>query len=204
MESRFALLWHQSGGTSAAAVFGRLAARYSGPCRSYHNITHIADCLSQLDTCGPDRHSSALELALWFHDVICDPRRKDNEAKSALIFAAEAGELPAGLVSQVSHLIHVTARHEASTTEEALLCDIDLSILGRDPATYQTYAAAIRQEYAWVTDPEWQRGRASVLQGFLARPVIYRTPTFRRLESRARSNLTIELAALETTNQDLL
>jgi predicted metal-dependent HD superfamily phosphohydrolase len=56
----------------------------------------------------------------------------------------------------------------------------------------------VRAEYRHVTDDEWRIGRAAVLEGFLERPAIYSTPTARdRWETRARANLTAELASLD-------
>ena len=63
---------------------------------------------------------------------------------------------------------------------------------------YSTYVTGVRAEYRHVTDDEWRIGRAAVLEGFLERPTIYSTPTARdRWETRARANLTAELASLD-------
>ena len=72
--------------------------------------------------------------------------------------------------------------------------DIDLAILGSDRREYETYAAAIRKEYQFVRDPEYQKGRSLVLRSFLDRPFIYHTKRFREeLELAARSNLEWEI-----------
>ena len=79
------------------------------------------------------------------------------------------------------------------------LVDIDLGILGQDAEQFAAYDQAIRREYHWVPEPQYRSGRAAVLRGFLARPNIYHTPTFRqRYEHQARCNLGAALRQLES------
>jgi len=99
-------------------------------------------------------------LAIWFHDIVYDPRAKDNEERSA----DEAAVFLQGteFVDSVRILILATEHNEESGSRDArLLCDIDLSILGSERELYQTYSKAIREEYAWVSDEEYRAGRAT-------------------------------------------
>jgi predicted metal-dependent HD superfamily phosphohydrolase len=78
-----------------------------------------------------------------------------------------------------------------------VLLDADLTILTANEADYDTYAAAIRREYAWVSDADFRAGRCCVLERFLARRSIYCTPMMRQhAEARARANLARELVQL--------
>ncbi|EWM67232.1 hypothetical protein MCBG_04365 [Micromonospora sp. M42] len=62
---------------------------------------------------------------------------------------------------------------------------------------YDRYAAAIRAEYAHVPEPDFRAGRSAALRHLLALPALYRLPEpHARWESRARANLSRELAAL--------
>ena len=91
-----------------------------------------------------------------------------------------------------------THRVEGGDQLGAIMVAIDLSILGAEPAAYQTYAKAIRREYAHVADDAYRTGRADVLQRFLAMPAIFPYPPLAaRYDKRARENLMRELAALE-------
>jgi predicted metal-dependent HD superfamily phosphohydrolase len=77
------------------------------------------------------------------------------------------------------------------------ICDIDLSILGRPPAEYAAYAAAIRLEYAWVPPPQYAEGRSRVLGGFLKREALFHHMEFQqRFDAPAKVNLTWELCEL--------
>jgi predicted metal-dependent HD superfamily phosphohydrolase len=93
---------------------------------------------------------------------------------------------------------HGVAENGGVTGDTAVLLDADLAILGAEAAGYSTYVTGVRAEYRHVTDDEWRTGRAGVLAGFLERPTIYSTPTAHDLwETRARANLTAELASLD-------
>jgi predicted metal-dependent HD superfamily phosphohydrolase len=181
-------------------VFAALAARYAEPVRRYHTIEHIADCLAELDRAGAVGDPAATEMALWWHDAVYDPAAPDNERRSAELADRDLAGL--GIAPEVRHevgrLILLTAGHAVDPNDAAgaRLVAIDLSILGRPPAVYDAYAAAIRQEYAHVPDAFFRPGRARILQGFLEGP-IYADPAFAaRYEVQARANLTREIAAL--------
>jgi predicted metal-dependent HD superfamily phosphohydrolase len=78
-----------------------------------------------------------------------------------------------------------------------LICDVDLSILGRPPAQFEEFERRIRAEYAWVPDLQYREGRSRILSRFLERPNLYQTPHFRdRYEESARQNLRNALVRL--------
>ena len=82
----------------------------------------------------------------------------------------------------------------------AVLISIDLSTLGAEPARYDAYAAAIRQEFIHVPDADYRAGRARVLEQFAARPVIFPDASLAAtFDRQARENLARELAALSAT-----
>lgn len=79
----------------------------------------------------------------------------------------------------------------------ALLQDIDLSILGADAELYDRYERWIRQEYDFVSEAAFRKGRGAVLQIFLDQDVIYHTAVLsERLELSARDNLSQALVKL--------
>ena len=85
----------------------------------------------------------------------------------------------------------------------ALLCDIDLSILGRPPAVYDVYACAIRQEYAWVPLPDFVKGRTRVLESFLGRPSVFVVEEIEEIYGElARANLEREIQDLASLAMD--
>jgi predicted metal-dependent HD superfamily phosphohydrolase len=64
--------------------FEKIEAAYGEPARAYHTMAHIIACL---DTFVAARHLATaperIELAIWFHDIVYDTRRGDNEDRSA-------------------------------------------------------------------------------------------------------------------------
>lgn len=193
LRDRWRAIW-PGDATDGDSVYRDLAARYAEPHRAYHTLDHVADCLRRLDEVRPLLlRPDEAEWAIWFHDAIYDPRRADNEARAAQLAtdALRAAGVAEDRVGRVADLIRLTS-HAADdlTGDAALVCDVDLAILGAEPAAFDAYDAAIRQEYAWVAEEIFRRERARVLQGFLARPSIYHSLTFGdTLEQHARENL---------------
>jgi predicted metal-dependent HD superfamily phosphohydrolase len=200
LSSRFQALCARIGSPSEA-LFAPLVAAYQQPGRHYHDLQHIAHCLAELDRVRDRaRQADAVELAIWYHDVVYDTRAGDNEAESAELAAAALAS--AGVASTVISTVHdliLATRHtcEPQSEDEALLMDIDLAILGSPDELFDRYESAIRQEYAWVPEPLFRSKRAAILRGFLARPTLFHTPDFReRLEQKARANLARSVARL--------
>jgi len=84
-QDRWLRLWRAAGAFGApAGWYQRLTQAYAESQRHYHNQQHIAECLAEFDAA---RHLAqqpvALELALWFHDAVYDPKAGDNEEQSA-------------------------------------------------------------------------------------------------------------------------
>lgn len=186
-------------------VWTDLLTRYSEPHRYYHNLIHIDRMLGLLAECHGMR-SDALELAIWFHDVIYEPLRKDNEEASACYFRTTFGNrLDAGTLESVERLIMATDPKcpRSGVPDEALLVDIDLSILAAPAGEYEDYRMAIRREYAMVPERKFIEGRLAVLRRFLERP-IFLTPWFVARDPQARENLEREIGLLETIQTRLV
>ncbi len=182
-------------------VFSRLQQEYETPPREYHNLSHVAYCLTHFDAwVGECDHPAAVELAIWFHDVVYDVRRTDNEEQSALLAQQLLADMKvAGWVAQdVTRLILAT-KHQESTesADDKLMQDVDLAILGAPAEVFDRYERAIRQEYAWVEERTWRRKRSAFLQSLLARSRIYQTTSaYQACERAAYDNLERAVAAL--------
>ena len=166
---------------------------YSEPHRCYHKLAHIDDCLGEFDRAKQlATDPAAVELAIWFHDAVYDPRAADNEERSAELAKDWLSDVHASdaLTDSVGRLILATKNHEASLhADAALLVDVDLSILGKPPEQFWEYERQIREEYAWVEKSVFAAKRAEILRRFLARERIYQTGIFHRIEAQARANL---------------
>jgi predicted metal-dependent HD superfamily phosphohydrolase len=184
------------------ALLERLLTAYAEPQRAYHTRRHLRECFAHLAPAAAlAAHLPEVQLALWFHDAIYDPRAQDNEERSAewAHEALVAAGAERACAERVHALVRVT-RHAAvpEGADAELLVDVDLSILGAARTRFDEYEAQIRVEYAWVPEAAFRSARAQVLRGFLARPHIFASDWFaERLEAKARANLARSLATLE-------
>jgi predicted metal-dependent HD superfamily phosphohydrolase len=191
---RWRRLWHAIGGRGDATLwYETLTRAYAEPHRHYHNQQHIADCLAEFDAVRHQaKQPDAVELALWFHDAVYDPKVTDNEEQSATLAKRcleSAGRRDLG--ETVAALVMATKLHNTDAGSDiALMVDVDLSILGQDDERFAEYETGIRAEYSWVTQNVFNTKRAEILQRFLNRERIYSTDHFfAKYERRARRNL---------------
>ena len=198
LEKRWIALWPDAIPNRVAEAYAVLHAHYRG--RPYHNLEHITQCLGQLDKVKVSFRSLAVEVALWYHDAIYDPKRKDNEEWSVDLAHKEMHELdaPYAFRHRVGELILATKHNKQVDDPEAqTIVDIDLHTLGGSAKEYEEYSKAIRQEYDWVPEADYIKGRVAVLKSFLDRPHIYYTDHFRQFyEQTARRNLAEEIRRL--------
>lgn len=186
--------WTNLGREAPQGLKQQLLDAYTEPQRHYHTQQHLSECLAHLeDVIDRAKAPGEVEVALWFHDAIYQPKAKDNEHRSAAWAAASlaAAGLDVTVIERVRGLVMATC-HDAVPTDpdQQLLVDIDLAILGAPQDRFAEYDRQIRAEYAWVPGVVYRWKRRQVLLGFLSRADLYLTPTFKaRLETRARDNL---------------
>ncbi|WP_328328148.1 HD domain-containing protein [Streptomyces sp. NBC_00455] len=179
-----------------------LLARWAEPHRRYHTTAHLTAVLDHIDTlAGHAADPAAVRLAAWFHDAVYRPDRSENEERSAQLAEralTEAG-VPEARTAEVARLVRLTAGHDPQPgdTNGEVLCDADLAILAATPAVYGQYAAAVREEYAFVPDQAFREGRSAVLRELLGLPRLFHTDHGQaQWEPRARQNLATELELL--------
>jgi predicted metal-dependent HD superfamily phosphohydrolase len=200
---RWTALWQAVGASGDPLPwYKRLAAAYSEPHRHYHNQQHIAECLAEFDGArNLADQPEAVELALWFHDAVYDPKAGDNEEQSAALAkrCLSEGALPGVFADTVSRLVMATKHHEIGEDPDAAwMVDVDLSILGQPESGFLQYEAAIRQEYVWVPRIIFAPKRAKILEKFLERERIYTTGWFHeKYEQQARRNLAMSVGKLK-------
>lgn len=192
--------------SSDRRLLDALLARHREKQRRYHTATHVAWVIrhvEELVATEPVDHPDEIVAAAFYHDAIYEPTHPANERASARLARRDLAELgwADDAIDRVAEMIEATAHtSEASgrpAGDVAILVDADLAVLGADPAAYSSYVEGVRAEYRHVDEPDWRVGRADILRTFLDRPTIFATPTGReRWETRARANLSAELAAL--------
>jgi predicted metal-dependent HD superfamily phosphohydrolase len=201
--------------TCSDAWFERLWNLHAEPWRHYHTAVHLEEMVQYLGLVqGATQYLSSLSqqddqtirLSIFFHDAIYDPKSATNEEDSAQLFQSFADQAGLAtthpsLVTNVNQYILATKKHVVSSDNSfplAFFLDLDMAVLGKQEAAYQSYAALIRKEYSFVDRDEYCSKRAQVLEQFLAQDQIYGTILFQQsLEEQARRNLALEIAALK-------
>ena len=206
--------------TSATATDGNS----TGCVRAYHNLRHVWELCdfyardiaphvaSGAVACDPD----VVLLTAFFHDVVYDATRGDNEERSAEAWRAFAldAQMPADVVDQVSRITLATKKHlewkapplegAIASTNEAmntmLFLDMDLAILGAPRDRYAEYAEQIRCEWRHIADAAFFRGRLAFLESMQQRSdSLFRTPLVQQLRGGAvKGNVAWEIDLLRT------
>ncbi len=194
--ARFLALWGRclAGETVLAeTVYASLVKLYNEPRRRYHTLNHIRHCLYEFDQAArlmddPD----AVEMALWFHDVIYQPGASDNEWRSAELFRHwSAGQAALTFQQQVHDLVMATTHREPPAEGDAqFVVDIDLSSFGLPWEACERDGGLIRAEFPEVADDEYYPGHLRFLRALYQRPTFFYTGWFQqRYESVARENV---------------
>ena len=178
-----------------------VVAAWSEPHRRYHDLAHLAAVLGIVGELAQSADDAdAVRLAAWYHDVVYDPQRTDNERVSAQrARAGLRGLVDEPRIAEVERLVLLTAGHDPAPddTNGAVLSDADLAVLASPPEAYAAYASAVREEYGHLSDEVFATGRAAVLEQLLALPALYRLPAVaEQWTAPARANLTAELTLL--------
>lgn len=183
-------------------TYQQLVRAYAEPHRYYHTARHINACLNDLDGVYALADAPAtVELALWFHDAIYQPRSSRNEQDSAnwaVRFLQKAGVADTEC-ARIHQLIMATQDHtDLADKDTALVIDIDLAILGQDAETFAEFETNIRKEYHWVPAADYCYCRSELLRTFLQRSQIYQTAYFQeRYDAIAHTNLQAAITNLQ-------
>mmetsp|Transcript_21745 Transcript_21745/g.34069 ORF Transcript_21745/g.34069 Transcript_21745/m.34069 type:complete len:283 (+) Transcript_21745:2-850(+) len=176
----------------------------TGKYKFYHNMEQLRRMFSELKRLElPCQRKDLLTMAMFFHDVIYDTTRSDNEEQSAMLFkqfSDEAGCISSADTETVVTWIRRTQKHlgsPASCDEVAALLDLDLSILGSEPYVYERYAENIRREYSNVPFVEFVSRRCKILSDMNSHErLFYTEKCYEAFETRGRENLKREIARL--------
>jgi len=197
-KERFCSLWinQQIDATdtdSAEIVWNLITRHYSEQHRFYHTRAHILDCLKQLDDAKEHiPNPNAVELAIWFHDVIYDPAATDNEKQSAVLFSQIADKtFPESLIHKVSDLIMATMHIDQPDDEDqAYLLDIDLSSIASNWQRFTKDNSDLRKEEKHLTTKEYNEKKLGFFKMLLERERIFFTDFFHQAcEEKARANM---------------
>jgi len=182
--------------------FKELVQAYESEKRYYHNLAHIKHLFDLLAPLAAHMHDKqAIYLAIFYHDIVYNSLRQDNEWQSALLAQKQLAQMqvPTTVIQRVTTLIVATKTHIAPKNDQdcAYFLDADLAILGASSHIYTQYSQQIREEYAWIPTFVYRRGRKRVLTQLLQKKPLYYTSHFRQqFEMQALKNLHAAIALL--------
>lgn len=197
-------------------VWSILKFNYTQSHRYYHNFDHIRTLLKMFDKNKNHFNDPiAVELAIWFHDIVYNPVSKFNEDASAeiahsLIMKLNKPELAETVRQLVMFTKWTSEWFYASTVEEItkhldkanndflLLRDMDWSGLASDSKIYEMNCKNLRAEVSFLNDFEYAKKRLAFLNiiTVLPRP-LYCTEVFYKFESKATENISKEVEHLK-------
>lgn len=183
-------------------LFNKLCTKYEEPHRYYRNLDHLYRLFKLFEQVKDlVKYPNSLALAIFFHDVIYQPKNSDNELQSAEFLKQELSEIGIApeIINQAYELILRTKDHQTENVPDAnILLTLDLAILASpDYKTYENYALNIRREFQHVPLAEYQEKRAAVLENFARRPIILPNPELIGLTNgMAKANLEDEITSL--------
>lgn len=183
------------------ACWKEIVACHSEKHRSYHNLTHLEQ-LAGFITPVADRleNFDVVLFSLFYHDSIYNPKRSDNEEKSAELAQMRMTELGIDQtdIERCMTMILATKSHHLNACSDInYFTDADLAILGQPLPEYLIYTKQIRQEYNMYPGILYKPGRRKVLSHFLNMERIFKTDYFfEKFELQARTNLREEIKLL--------
>ncbi len=206
---RFFDIWSRCGsGEGKDRIFDELEAHYLEPHRHYHTTDHIMFCLDELDKVSADikqrgavLQQDAVELSIWFHDVVLEIPGANNEQKSAQLFLEVSdGRLDNDLRNRVHDaIIATTHKTSPDVLESQLTVDIDLSGLAQSWPEFFVDSRLVRAEFSHLSDKEFNVGQGKFMKSLLDRASIYSTEYFLGThEATARKNVAQLIDKLET------
>lgn len=151
-------------------LWEEIEVAYKSKKRHYHNLIHLENLYQQLIVIKPQIEDwDTILFSLFYHDVIYNTLRKDNEDKSAKLAQKKLEQISYSelKIEKCVQQILATKAHTLTTDIDTnLFTDADLSILGADWNFYKNYAAQIRKEYCIYPDFMYNSGRKKGISPF--------------------------------------
>ncbi|MBN1250820.1 MAG: hypothetical protein JXR51_02095 [Bacteroidales bacterium] len=197
----FELLNNYANNKTLEVYWYEIANKYNSKKRFYHNLNHIKEMIVLSNIYKSDIYDlSSLQLSIFYHDIIYNSEKKDNELKSAF-FAKnhlEKINFPIEKIEKCFNFILATKSHESANENDLkFLLDFDLAKLGAEWTDYELYYKQIRKEYYIFPNIIYNDGRRKVLKHFLKQERIFKTDIFFiNFETKAKNNIEKELRIL--------
>lgn len=139
--------------------------------RSYHNLNHLNDLISQINenkSKFSEKEYEKLMLAAIFHDVVYDPASQTNEEDSANFLIECAVDKTNADILDVNQMILDTKTHNSTTKLSESFNNYDMNIVERDFDQLLEWEKGIQFEYLkHYKLEEYKNGRVKFLESLL-------------------------------------
>ena len=184
-------------------VLDYLLIQYVDMSRHYHDVRHIVSMLDgAVNIKDKFEDLNAVLLGIFFHDVIYDASKGDNEEQSAIVMRNILdGFIDEDILIKAEDSVVATKAHKETENKDTnLLIDLDMAILGQPWAVYEQYAVGVMKEYVPVYGEEaYRAGRpARFLEPTIAAGNIFITEEFAHLTEQAVKNMQREIEVLKS------
>ena len=141
--------------------------------RFYHDINHLISVLKEIensiyfkDLNINEKHS--LLLAAFFHDIVYNPKKKDNEDQSIQIFLRSFNNKDPKMRDKVCKLIEITKyRKRPSDKLERMFWDADNAGFKKGYNEILKNEKLIRREYSFLDSKKYKEKRIAFLESNL-------------------------------------
>lgn len=142
--------------------------KYKESHRFYHNWDHIEYMLKLAEERGI--LTEELFLSIIFHDIIYDPKAKDNEEQSANLFYSFFKNNVNVNTNLIKQAILETKNHQSTSELSKQLCELDLHNL-QDFDSFYDNSMKIFKEYQFVDYKIYKEERIKILQKYNVNPL---------------------------------
>ena len=146
-----------------------LPRRWSEKHRHYHTVNHLIWVLTNIEEdyrfkelTINEKH--ALLLAAFFHDVVYDPKRQDNEDKSIEYFIRSYKGRDPKMIDTVCEIIECTKHRKHPTNKlQRIMWDADNKGFTRGYDILLQSEKLIRKEFSHLSPEKYKEGRIKFL-----------------------------------------
>lgn len=182
-------------------LWTEIEKNYSNKKRHYHTLQHLDNLLIQLmDVKNEIQDWDTLLFTLYYHDIIYNALKSNNEEKSAELAEKRMKQIavPIEKIARCKKQILATKSHiKSADSDTNYFTDADLSVLGQSWEIYSAYYKNVRNEYSIYPDAIYIPGRKKVLTHFLSMESIFKTDFFyNKFEMQAKQNMQKEMELL--------
>ncbi len=146
--------------------------RWNEPHRYWHNTDHLKEVLYRIDKLNSinDMEYEILVISAFFHDIVYNPQKKNNENKSIELFQKYSPKLPPGYMSSVIKIIKNSANYPEISLDKLSVMfwvmDND-PIINKNFENFKDYEDKIKKEYGFVPTPTYKRERLKFLSKYI-------------------------------------